>query len=517
MERTEQLNAFSPDWIDEVNRLFSASIGPDDRFVRVDLALAGRPTEVTGLMSLASGGWAFQPGFVGPTDPANVATSIRIESDVPTAARRLFGTSDARLACHATGTMQIVGSFPAFQAIDLFVHRKHARRLYGRVRALTVELEDGPERHSATAIFDADQGRPVVDGKGSMSETVVALEEGCRHGRSGGAQLFVAVDNDRYEICAGMARPDELMSNEHKVILLCTSKPLVAIALGQLWERECLDMYEPVSNRLDYMKGGGKERISPFDLLTHTAPLADPLAGCFLAGEHAIRRRIAAASLPDGPPNPVNYAFIWSWFVLRDLIQDIVGVPANEYLISEVLRPAGASGIDLVSPATYPDSYAPTYIVSDHGAERWFLFNDLMSSSQSLPGMHARGMMRDIGRIFEALGASESPLLRAPTLAAMTARHRVGVSEPGVALAEWGLGFELEASHLGERSIAFGRHCSSRTFGNRGYRSSLVFRDPRWDLVVAVHFNGLVPYRENRDRLLNVSSAIYRDLGLVQG
>jgi CubicO group peptidase (beta-lactamase class C family) len=74
---------------------------------------------------------------------------------------------------------------------------------------------------------------------------------------------------------------------------------------------------------------------------------------------------------------------------------------------------------------------------------------------------------------------------------------------------DWGLGLAVD-------TFAMGRHCSRRTFGHGGHQSSVAFRDPDSDVVVAVVCNGMPGLARHNARLDAISTAVYVDLGLAQ-
>src|SRR3990172_8728991 len=109
--------------------------------------------------------------------------------------------------------------------------------------------------------------------------------------------------------------------------------------------------------------------------------------------------------------------------------------------------------------------------------------------SLCVPGGGGRGPMREMGRFYEALlhggRLGEARILSPQTVAALTARHRVGMfDETFRVVLDWGLGFIND-------SMIYGRHCSPRTYGHGGHRSSVGFADPEHGVVAAVVTNGM--------------------------
>jgi hypothetical protein len=60
-----------------------------------------------------------------------------------------------------------------------------------------------------------------------------------------------------------------------------------------------------------------------------------------------------------------------------------------------------------------------------------------------------------------------------------------------------------------------GRHASRRAFGHGGALSSYAFADPEHELVVAAQTNGMCASDAHYQRLDDVMTALYLDLGIV--
>jgi CubicO group peptidase (beta-lactamase class C family) len=135
-------------------------------------------------------------------------------------------------------------------------------------------------------------------------------------------------------------------------------------------------------------------------------------------------------------------------------------------------------------------------------------------AARCVPGGGGRGPMRELARLEEALlfggRFGETRILSPQTVVAITSRQRVGMFDETFRVPlDWGLGFNID-------SIIFGRHCSLRTFGHGGARSSCSFADPEHGVVVAAVTNGMPNDRRHYRRFESISSAIYEDLGIVE-
>jgi len=154
------------------------------------------------------------------------------------------------------------------------------------------------------------------------------------------------------------------------------------------------------------------------------------------------------------------------------------------------------------------------------------IFDSMGACARCNPGERGRGPMRQLAVLYEMLlgrGTYQDVQLLSPQMVeAITAPHRVGMYDATRGdTAMWALGFILDgrlytpAAETTE--LVFGRHCSPRTFGHGGYRSSLSFADPEHQLVVAVVSNGTPDGETAYQRSQGVATAIYEDLGLDRG
>ena len=131
------------------------------------------------------------------------------------------------------------------------------------------------------------------------------------------------------------------------------------------------------------------------------------------------------------------------------------------------------------------------------------------------------GPLRELGRFYEALLDGGRGIVAAATVAAMTARQRVGLFDHTFQhVMDWGLGFIPNPRGSDDRDdptvpYAYGPHASRRAFGHSGYRSSTAFADPEHGLVVALAVNGTPSDEAHRARFHALCGAIYEDLQLI--
>lgn len=512
IDHGSRMTPLSSPWIEYVNRLFAPYIAKGDILYIVDVESdEGR---VRAVMSLTNGGWQFgEPAMKMTSDRPS---DLELASDSQTVVQRIFGTRRERIRCHADGRMQMRTPFRDFLKLDLYAHRDPIASLQSQVRSRTLGLASGPTLPSVSHTFVDHTLSACSHGVQLFDEVLAVIEKRVGPGKVPGLQLYVSCQSEPVlELAYGSASTTESMTVRTPVQWFCASKILIALALAQLWEEGRFDPFEPLGAHIDYMSGHGKEQLTAAHLLTHTTPIPDFLAGCFLSEPEVVRGAIADVRIerPESVGSTVNYAVLWAWYVLADLLEELTGSSWMEYVTHRILGRAGAHSTTLVTSPERIADIARTYFVRSGLAEIGFVFNDEVSYRRPLPGLNACGPISDLATVLESLlPSNKKELVRPVTAQAIVARHRVGLAEPPLGVTDWGLGFELESSYVGRRSTAFGHHCSHRTFGHRGFRSSLAFCDPAHGLVVAMHFNGLD--ERYRVRFLELSDAIYCDLDL---
>jgi CubicO group peptidase (beta-lactamase class C family) len=342
-----------------------------------------------------------------------------------------------------------------------------------------------------------------------------------------GAQLYVSQGGRVVaDVGMGEARPGLPFTRRLSPLWYCCAKPLISVAIGQLWERGLLDPFAPVSRYLPDFTGDGREKLTLAHILTHMGPVPtglDPLHGCIFGADAPRRKLVRELRIPpDGVTGvQVNYSQWWGWVLLADVVEAVDGRPYDRYVEEEILVPVGISGSTRVRLTSEEfqrvGETLPLIYISAAGRPQQptYWFSTEGGTTCALPGVNTRGPMADLGRFFEVLlagGQAPGGRIAAPTtIAALTARHRNGIRD-AFGNADWGLGFRLECGHIDPELISFSKHSSPRSYGHDGLWTAIVFADPDADLVVALHLNGKTRQDQHRARLDKICDAIYEDL-----
>ena len=335
-----------------------------------------------------------------------------------------------------------------------------------------------------------------------------------------GAQMAVSLGGRRVaDVAVGAARPGAAMAADTLMPWFSATKPLVAAAVLQQWERARLDLDDPVARHVPEFAAGGKERVSVRHLLTHTAGLRasddDVAATC-------------AAPLAEGwePGRRAAYRPRGAFAVLGETVRRLDGRRIADYLSEELFEPLGMADAWLaLSPeryTAYGERMGAMHATSEDGLEAVAQLARPEGFATARPSLSGTGPMGDLLRFYEMLlGKGELDGVRVllpQTVEAMCARHRTALrDETFAAEIDWGLGVMVNSWHYRRKPApyGYGEHASRRAFGHGGSQSSLAFADPEHGLAVAVVFNGMVGEAANHRRTQRVVTALYEDLGLA--
>ena len=121
-----------------------------------------------------------------------------------------------------------------------------------------------------------------------------AIAAGIRDGLHPGAQLYASLHGEPVAAAAlGEERPGVLLTPDHLMLWLSSTKPVPAIAVAQLWERGLLELDDPVARHLPEFAAHGKEGITLRHLLNQL-PLGFPGGSHFGVGNLPLQVDVAS-------------------------------------------------------------------------------------------------------------------------------------------------------------------------------------------------------------------------------
>ena len=359
-------------------------------------------------------------------------------------------------------------------------------------------------------------------------KTLALLDQGLADRLHVGVQLYVS-RHDRVLIdhAAGIARQGVPMTGDHLQLWMSSTKPVAAVAIGQLWERGKLDLDDAVAAHVPEFGVQGKGGVTLRHLLTHTGGFRAVANSWKPAPVEQFLTEVYGARLEPGwpPGRKAGYHVASSWFVLGEVVRRVSGKPFEQYVRDEIFGPLLMPDCWVgMPPATY-DAYGDrialmhTTDTSDPIAHPLWSRKD--NATMSRPAANGYGPANQFARFYAALlnkGALDgSRILQPQTVEALTARHRVGLYDHTFRHnVDWCLGFIPNNNLYGWETLpyGYGPHAGPRTFGHGGHQTSVGMADPDNGLVIILIFNGAPGDARHNARLRATMGAIYEDLGL---
>lgn len=344
-----------------------------------------------------------------------------------------------------------------------------------------------------------------------------------------GAQLYVSRDSKPLiHQGLGLAQLDGAkLTTDTLMLWLSSGKPLTAVAILQLWERNLLDISQTVTEYIPEFGTGGKAPITIYHLLTHTGGFRLVDIGWPETTWAEVIERICDAPLEADwqPGQKAGYHASTSWYILGEIIQRVTGESLINYLRKQVFFPLEMPDCHLgMTPEAY-EAYGSRIAVLPHmnlAEGRPHRLADRRGCLWTSPGENLYGPAGQFAHFYETLlnrgRYGDYQLLQPETVQQMVTRHREGMFDESFRhVIDWGLGVILDSKQHGIEALpyGYGKHASSATFGHSGNQSSTAFADPKHQLVVALAFNGMPGERAHQKRIKPVLEALYEDLGLV--
>jgi CubicO group peptidase (beta-lactamase class C family) len=354
------------------------------------------------------------------------------------------------------------------------------------------------------------------------------IMQGIERGLHTGCQIYVSLSGSTLaDAGVGLSRPGIPMTAETINLWLSSGKPLTAVAILQAWERNELRIDDPVTRFIPEFSAHGKQHVTIRHLLTHTGGFRNVETGWPDVDWNESIQRICSAPLEADwvIGRTAGYHTTSSWFILGEILQRVVGQTYSDIMTDRLLRPLQMNDTWVQLPpdrhAQYGDRIGGLF-ARENAALQPLDWNNASRSATPSPGGNTRGPIRELGQFYEMLwneGAGPTgPILRPQTVAALTARHRVGEYDLTLGhVIDFGLGVIVDSNRYGAATVpyGYGQHCSPRTFGHGGAQSSQGWCDPESGLVVAYFFNGRAGEGQHNRRTRQFNEAISMDVGLA--
>ena len=353
----------------------------------------------------------------------------------------------------------------------------------------------------------------------SMEQQVLALMADHRvRGYQPGSQLVVTHRGQRiFDLADGEARPGQPMTGAHVLRWYEAAMPLLAVRVGQLLEKDRLDLDDLVS---DYIEGwgAGKETCTVRHLLTHLGGFAGAELGDRELDHQQSVELIAAYRAESAPGHRASFHPTSGWRILGELVRLRGRGSLAKQLHRFVMRPADMVGASLgISPGAAQrlgDLLGPTHWSGWEASEivdgepvkvphRADLIHNLeWHRSKDEPALGCFGTARDLAVFYDTMADPAHPFFEhSLTASTLTSVHRDGLRDHGYggAALPWGLGFQLAG--------CFGGSIGYRTFGHTG-RTGRAIHDPVEGLTVVYITNGLCRPIDNERRCTEMTELV---------
>ncbi|MDB5384985.1 MAG: pbpE 2 [Planctomycetaceae bacterium] len=368
----------------------------------------------------------------------------------------------------------------------------------------------------------------IDDVRDRLPRFTAELEAGIAAGLHFGGQAYLSQAGVVIaDIGFGTSQPDVFVTSEMLMPWMSGSKPLAAVAIGQLFERGLLQFDDRVARFIPEFDQGGKSAITLRHILTHTCGFRGKGRETLGTPWDEIIASICALPLEPGwiPGAKAGYHVASSWFILGEIVRRVDGREYSRYVRDEIFEPLemGDSWVGMPREkfVDYGLRIGKMWLTERGVAPRLQPWHEEPYCTSCSPGGGGRGPIRELGRFYEALLAGgvgrRGRILQADTVDLLTHPQRVGMfDETFQHQIDWGLGFIVNSSKYGPQTVpySFGLHASSMAFGHGGFQSSCGMADPAHQLVLAVVLNGTPGEARHSKRIRLLNSAVYEDLGL---
>lgn len=357
------------------------------------------------------------------------------------------------------------------------------------------------------------------------------LEAGITAGLHLGGQAYISkADEVIADFGFGISQPDVPVTPETLMPWMSGSKPLAAVAIGQLLERRLVQLDDPVIRFIPEFGQGGKSTITLRHILTHTCGFRGK--GREIPGTpwDDIIASLCALPLEPGwiPGAKAGYHIASSWFILGEVVRRVDGRDYSSYVRGEICEPLGMDDSWVGMPKDRFENYGSRigrmYLTERGAAPSPLPWHEETYCTWFAPGGGGRGPIRELGKFYEALLAGgigeRGRILKQETVELLTHPQRVGMlDETFQHKIDWGLGFIVNSSQYGPQTVpySFGVHASPATYGHGGFQSSCGMADPTHQLILAIVLNGTPGEARHSKRIRLLNSAVYEDLGLAAG
>ena len=316
-------------------------------------------------------------------------------------------------------------------------------------------------------------------------------------GKDGALVHVQALGQLSYEPASAAVKPDTIydLASLTKVVVTTTMAMILV-------DEDRIDIDKPVSSFLPKFRGGAKDRVSVFQLLTHSSGL-DAVLPLYkeLRGKQAYLEHIEGLELGYEPGSKSVYSDLGE-ILLGEILERVVGESLDAFAQRRILGPLGMRDTGFKPPASLFERIAPTE--NDPWRGRLLRGEVHDPNAFALGGVAAHaglfGTAPDLARFAQMLlngGVYEQHrIVSRETLERFT--RRAGIPDSTRALG-W------DTPSPGSSSGAL---LSPRSFGHTGFTGTSLWIDPDRQLFVILLTNRVHPTHENNTLPKTVRAAV---------
>jgi CubicO group peptidase (beta-lactamase class C family) len=296
-------------------------------------------------------------------------------------------------------------------------------------------------------------------------------------------------------------------------------------------ERGELALTQRVADILPEFANRGKENITLFHVLTHTAGLTlklPPMDPMQLGTLDAVVAAACVSAVESVPGERVWYSGIIGTAILAEVLRRVEGGKRayRDVLSQDLFSPLGMKDSALGARADLAARLCPVVardrIPGLSFAEEYEMFGAMVTAEAEIPSLGCVTTASDLGRyanMLRAGGALDGARILSPGMVDLATRNHTG-SLPNETWSfasgprGWkpvpaclGLGFYLRGDTVAPNFL--GTMTSPRTFGGAGAGSTIFWVDPQRDLTCVFLTSGLITCElRNVDRMQRVSDMV---------
>jgi len=250
-------------------------------------------------------------------------------------------------------------------------------------------------------------------------------------------------------------------------VAACTPAVMLLVERGQVKLEERVQTYLPE------FKGGGKERITVRQLLTHTSGLrGDIETRTDWQGQATAIRKACEESLLSAPGAEFRYSDI-NFFLLGEIVQRVSKLRLEDFTAREIYRPLRMADTGFLPSKSELGRIAPTEVVE--GRPWRGVVHDPTARHMGGVAGHAGlfSSASDLARYARML-LNEGSLDGVRVFKPETVRLMTSVQTPPSVAVRRGLGWDIDSGYSGPR----GKHFPLGSYGHTGWTGPSLWIDP---------------------------------------